>query len=90
MLKPAEVMAADEWQDNGPQDLVTVYLCFQITINKMQLYSLSIACACPYHNPTATMGHSVHKVDIRKPSRPHDAIHTVCHLPGTVETRIHP
>jgi hypothetical protein len=32
----------------------------------MQLCSLSGAYACPYHNPTATMGHSVHNVDISK------------------------
>ncbi len=28
--------------------------------------SLSITNACPYHNPTATMGHSMHNVDISK------------------------
>ncbi len=32
---------------------------------KMHLCSLSITYACPYHNPTATMGHSIHSVDIR-------------------------
>jgi hypothetical protein len=52
---------------NGPQDLATVFLCIQIAINKMQLCLLSVACACPYHNPIATMGHSVHNVDINKP-----------------------
>ena len=36
-------------------------------IDKIQLCSLSIVYACPYHNPTATMGHSVHNVDISKP-----------------------
>jgi hypothetical protein len=41
-----EVMAADEWHDNGPQDLcVTVSLCIQIAIAKMQLCSLSVAYA---------------------------------------------
>jgi hypothetical protein len=50
MLKH-EVMAADEWHNNGPQDLVTVSLCIQIAIDKMQLVSLSVAHACPYHNP---------------------------------------
>ena len=35
-------------------------------IDKIQLCSLSIVYACPYHNPTATMGHSVHNVDIGK------------------------
>jgi hypothetical protein len=34
-----EVMLADEWHDNGPQDLVTVSLCIQIAIDKMQLGS---------------------------------------------------
>jgi hypothetical protein len=63
MLKQ-EVMEAGEWHDNGPQNLVTVPLCIQIAIDKMQLHSLYVAYACPYHNPTATMGHSVHKVDI--------------------------
>ncbi len=32
----------------------------------MHLCSLSITYACPYHNPTATMGHSIHNVDISK------------------------
>jgi hypothetical protein len=59
MLKH-EVMAADEWQDNGPQDL-------KIAIDKMQLCSLSVAYACLYINPTTTMRHSVHNVDISKP-----------------------
>ena len=62
-----EVMAADEWHDKGPQELVTIPLCFHIAINKMQLCSLSIDYACPYHNPTATMGHSVLNVGISKP-----------------------
>ncbi len=62
-----EVMVVDEWHNNGPQDLITVSLCIQNAINKMHLCSLSIAYACPYHNPTATMGHSIHNVDISKP-----------------------
>ena len=66
MLKH-EVMAADEWHDNGPQDLVTVSLCIQIATDKMQLCSLSVAYEFPYQDPTATMGHSVHNVDISKP-----------------------
>jgi len=53
-----EVMAVDEWHKNGPQDLITVFLYIQNAINKMHLCSLSITYACPYHNPTATMGHS--------------------------------
>ena len=35
------------------------YLCIQIAIDKMQLCWLSVAYACPYHNPSATMEHSV-------------------------------
>ncbi len=62
-----EVMVVDEWHNNGPQDLVTVSLCIQNAINKMHLCSLSITYACPYHNPTATMGHSIHNADISKP-----------------------
>ena len=58
MLKH-EAMAADEWHDNGSQDLVTVTLCIQIAIDKMQLCSLSVSYACPCHNATATMEHSV-------------------------------
>jgi hypothetical protein len=44
-----------------------VSLCIQIVIDKMQLCSLSVAYAFPYHNPTNTMGHSVHNIDISKP-----------------------
>ncbi len=62
-----EVMVVDEWHNNGPQDLVTVSLCIQNAINKMHLCLLSITYACPYHNPTATMGHSIHNVDINLP-----------------------
>ncbi len=71
-----EVMVVDEWHNNGPQDLVTVSLHIQNAINKMHLCSLSITYACPYHNPTATMGHSIHKVDISKPLTPR--CHTRC------------
>ncbi len=62
-----ELMVVDEWHNNGPQDLVTVSLCIQNAINKMHPCSLSITYACPYHNPTATMGHLIHNVDISKP-----------------------
>jgi hypothetical protein len=83
MLK-YEVMAGDKWHDNGPQDLVTVSLCIQIAIDKIQLCSLSIAYAGPYHIPRATMGHSGHNVDISKPL----AILAVCHfiVPSTRRT----
>ncbi len=62
-----EVIIVDERHNNGPQDLVTVSLCIQNDINKIHLCSLSITYACPYHNPTATMGHSIHNIDISKP-----------------------
>ncbi len=62
-----EMMVVDEWHNNGPQDLVTVTLCIQNPINNMHLCSLSITHACPYHKPTATMGHSIHNIDISKP-----------------------
>ncbi len=62
-----EVMVVDERHNNGPQDLIMVSLCIQNAINKMHLCSLSITYACPYHNPTTTMGHSIHNVDISKP-----------------------
>ncbi len=58
-----EVMVVDEWHNNRPQVFVTVYLCIQNAINKMHLCSLSIT----YAYPTATMGHSIHYIDIRKP-----------------------
>ncbi len=79
------LMVVDEWHNNGPQDLITVSLCIQNAINKMHLCLLSITYACPYHNPTATMGHSTSAT-----AHPHDAIHAVCHLPCTVKTGIHP
>ena len=56
MLKH-EVMAEDEWHNNEPQDLVTESLFIQIAIDQTQLCSLSVAYICPYHNPSATMGH---------------------------------
>ncbi|ROL52195.1 hypothetical protein DPX16_6072 [Anabarilius grahami] len=62
-----EVMVMDVWNNNGPQDLVTVSLYIQNAINKMHWCSLSITYACPYHNPTTTMGHSIHNVDNSKP-----------------------
>ena len=76
-MRKHEVMATDEWYDNGLQDLVTLSLCIQIAIDKMQLCSLSVAYAFPYHNPTATMGHSVHNVDISKPLAHTSAIYPI-------------
>ncbi len=72
-----EVMVVDEWHNNGPQDLITVSLCIQNAINKMHLCSLSITYACPYHYITATMGHSIHNVDISKPLT-HTTPYTIC------------
>ena len=53
MLKH-EMMLADECQD-----LVMVSLYIQIAIDKMQLCSLSIAYAFPYHKPNATKPNEV-------------------------------
>ena len=78
MLKH-EVMAGDEWHDNGPQDLVIVCLCIQIAIDKMQLCSLSVAYVCPYHKLTTTMGYSFHNVDFSKP-----LVHTTPYMWSTV------
>ena len=55
-------MVADEWHNNGLQDLVTVCLYIQIAIDKMQLCSQLM----PAHTLTTT-GHSVHNVDISEP-----------------------
>ncbi|KAJ8333855.1 hypothetical protein SKAU_G00411740 [Synaphobranchus kaupii] len=65
MLKN-EVMALDEWHDNGPQHLITVSLCIQIAMDTMHLSSLPVEYACPYQHPTTT-GHFVHNVNISKP-----------------------
>ncbi len=62
-----KVMVVDEWHNNGPQDLVMVSLCIQNAINKMHLCSLSITYTCPNQNPTTTMGHSIHNIDVCKP-----------------------
>ena len=51
----------------GPQDLVTVFLGIQIGVDKMQLCSLSVASACPFHNRPSTMRHPVQNIDISKP-----------------------
>ncbi len=75
-----EVMVMDEWHNNGPQDLVTVSLCIQYAINKIHLCSLSIPYACPYNNPTTTMGHSIHNVDISK-QLTHTTVNAACYLP---------
>ncbi len=85
-----EVMVVDERHNNGPQDFVTVSLCIQNAINKIHLCSLSITNVCPYHNPSATMGHSISQHWHQQTTHPQDVIHAVCHLPCTVKTRIHP
>ncbi len=85
-----EVMVVDEWHNNGAQDLVTVSLCIQNAINKIHLCSLSITYTCPYHNPTATMGHSIHNVDISKPFT-HTTPYTLSAIyPVQWKTGIHP
>ena len=45
MLKH-EVMAVDEWHDNGPQDRL-ISLCIQIAIDKMKLCLLSASLCLP-------------------------------------------
>jgi hypothetical protein len=79
------------WCNNGPQDLIMVSLCIQIAIDKVQLCSLSVAYACPYHNPISTMNHSVHIIlhlshladattftsENRSPTQRH-TVHVVC------------
>ncbi len=40
---------------------------FKVPSIKCITILLSITYACPYHNPIATMGHSIHNIDIRKP-----------------------
>ncbi len=48
----------------------------------MDLCSLSITYSCPYHNPTATMGHLIHNVDISK-LLTHTRLYTRC-LPSAL------
>ena len=60
---------AQQWHMNETQDLFAVSLRIQIAIDKMQLCSLSVAYACPYHNPTATMWQG------EQTDRPHNTIH---------------
>uniref|UniRef100_A0A8C7Q5Z5 Serine/threonine-protein kinase RIO3 n=1 Tax=Oncorhynchus mykiss TaxID=8022 RepID=A0A8C7Q5Z5_ONCMY len=40
----AQVMATDEWHDNGPQDLITISLCIKIASDKMQLFVVCSLC----------------------------------------------
>ena len=87
-------MVVDECHNNGPQDVVMVILCIQNAINKMHLCSLSITYACPYLNPTTTMGHSIHKADISKPlthTTPYSlsAIYPVQRKPGFIREEKH-
>ena len=71
------VMAADELHNNGPQDLIMVSQWIKMAIDKMQLCLLSIAYAWPYHN--TTMG-QCSQCWHQQTARPHDAIHTLCHV----------
>ncbi len=55
------------WMNGTIMDLrISSQYRIQNAINKMHLCSLSITYACPYHNPTATMGHWIHNVDVSK------------------------
>jgi hypothetical protein len=74
MLKHV-VMAAGEWRDNGTRDHVTVSMCIQIAIDKMQLCSLSVMYACPYHNPSTTPALCSQRWH-QQTTSPHNAIHT--------------
>lgn len=56
-----EVMVVDEWHDKGPQDLVTVSLCIQNSNNYMQLCSLSMTNASPYHSSPVAIGTTISK-----------------------------
>jgi hypothetical protein len=58
-----DLMAADEWHNSGPQDLITVSLSIQIAIAKMQLCSLSVAYAIALPPPWGTL----HNVDRSEP-----------------------
>jgi hypothetical protein len=73
MLKHG-VMAAGEWHNQGPQDLITLPLCIQIAIDEIQLCLLSVAYACPHHNPS--MGHCSQCCH-EQTARTHNAIHVV-------------
>jgi hypothetical protein len=44
-------------------------ICIQVAINKTKLRSFSVAYACSYHNPTATMERTVHNIDTSKPNQ---------------------
>ncbi len=66
-----EVRVVDEWHTMGLR-ISSRYLC----AFKMHLCPLSITYAFPYHNPTATMGHSIHNADTGKPL-PHTTPYTL-------------
>ncbi len=48
-----EAMALDEWHKNGPQDLITVFLCIQNAINKMHQTPSNVS-ICPLKSVTMT------------------------------------
>jgi hypothetical protein len=74
MLKH-EVMMADEWYDNGPQDLVTVSLCIQIAYACLPAHTITPPSAWGTLFTTLSAN--------RSPTQ-------VCRLPGTVKTWINP
>lgn len=82
-----EVMVVDEWHDKGPQDLVTVSLCIQNSNNYMQLCSLSMTNASPYHSSPVAIGHFHNH---QQSAHPHNAILAICHLPCADNTEIPP
>ena len=73
---------ADEWHDTEPQDLIPVSLCIQIAIDKCNCV------CCPLLMPANTIT-PVHNIDMSKPLA-HMTPYTLCNLPSTVETGIHP
>ena len=75
------VVVVDEWQKNGVQDLVTVSLCIQIAIDKMQNLLLMPAHTITLPPPWGTYFTKLTSANRSPTQRPH--------LPGTVKTRIH-
>lgn len=67
-LQREAMVVGSTGRNNGPQDLVTISPCVQHAITEMHLCSLFITHACcPSCDPTATMGRSIHNIDISKP-----------------------
>ncbi len=74
-----EVLVVDEWHNNGPQGLITVSLCIQNAINKMNLCSLSIA----YHTITPPPPWATRSTTLTPANRSLTQRHTCC-LPSAL------